>query len=149
MAPHDCPTENELLAASRSGTLPEAYARHLEACPDCAALVAVDQAFKDTARALARQAELPSPHIVLLRARLAARRTEAERGLRPLEWWPRVAGVAAAVILAAVLRQVIVDLAQPGANALGSPSPIQMAFGLGLLAVAALPLLTTWRRSAV
>ncbi|HEX4952492.1 MAG TPA: hypothetical protein VF017_03740 [Thermoanaerobaculia bacterium] len=149
MTPRSCPPETELLAASRSGALAETLARHLETCPDCAALVAVDEALRSTAQALAGQADLPSPHTVLLRGRLAARRAEAERSLRPLEWWTRLVGVAAGVALLAGLRQVVLTLGEPTAASLGSPTPVQVAFGLGLLAVAALPLLSTWRRSAV
>jgi hypothetical protein len=143
MNANPCEREAAILAAARAGTLGAAEREHLRGCESCEAALAIEAAFAtlaaspDLGRAAAR---LPSAHQVLLRARLEARRAEAERSLRPLLLWQRfAAGVAAAAVAVglALGAPVLAGIAQ--APRIDSASPARLLFAVGVLAIVALP----------
>jgi hypothetical protein len=79
---------------------------------------------------------VPSAGSLLLRAQLRARREAAERSLRPLAIWRRVAGAAgAALALLGLLRGG--DFF--GALWTAAPSPAELLFAAGVLALGGLP----------
>jgi len=143
-------------SCARAGALAEAAARrpldaeeraHARDCEVCATELAL-AASGALARSLVAAAQLPTARQTLLRARLEARRREAERRLRPLAIWQAVAlAVAVATGLWLVPPMIGALVAAPtGATAV---SPAQLVFALGLALLAALPLLAAGGRRSV
>ncbi len=139
-----CNHEDRILAAVRTGVRtgelsPEQRA-HLASCPSCLAAVEAEHAMSALAEPLVQAARrrLPPPEVILLRAKLRARREAAERSLRPLEIWLRFAAVAVAMGLALGLS---VSGSLFGALASGPAQlhPSRLLFAVGLAALAVLP----------
>jgi len=135
-----CSDEDRILSAARAGELSAAQSEHLAGCSACSAAVAAERAMHELSEALAAAARprLAPPEVVLLRARIRARREAAERSLRPVEIWQRFAA-------GAVAAAVLVALAFSGslfgglASAPARPDPSQILLAVGLAALAALP----------
>lgn len=149
-----CPESHELLAATRRGALDEHLRSHLANCADCALALEVEQAMRassETLAAVARERLAPA-EVVLLRARLRARRESAERSLRPMEIWQRFAVAAAAVGLAVgvlLSGSLFTTLGRLG-SASGSTAadPRQAALVAGVAALLALPFVQRTRPTA-
>lgn len=142
MTPETCPREPGLLAALRRDSLAADDVAHLASCARCA-LAADAERWMSGAVAAFSSDRLPSAGSLLLRAQLRARREAAERSLRPLRAWWRVAGAAgAAVALYAATRGDAFFAAVWTA----SPTPAEALFAGGTLLLAALPVWLRLRR---
>jgi len=138
-----CDREATLLARLREGRADEEDRRHLESCPDCALAASSDRWMSEAADRL-RPRHLPSPGSLLFRARLRARREAAERALRPLAIWRRLALAGAAACLGAIALSgsFFAGLADASIS-----TPLAL-FVAGSLALGALPFLRPAGRDA-
>lgn len=93
----------------------------------------------------ARSAPTAAPGLLLLRARLRARREAEERGVRPLEVWNLVAAAVCLVALAAGVRGLVASLADQAAAA-GSPPAAWLGAALLVAAIPSTALLLASRR---
>jgi len=135
MTPETCSREERLLAALRRGPLASDDAAHLAACPSCALAADAERWMSGAVAAFASD-RVPSAGSLLLRAQLRARREAAERSLRPLTIWRRLAGAAgAALALLGVLRGD--DFF--GALWSAAPNPAELLFAFGVLVLGGLP----------
>lgn len=147
MKNESCPRASALADAAARRLLAAEERAHARDCDLCATELAL-AASGALARGLVVAARLPTARQTLLRARLEARRREAERRLRPLAIWQAVAlavAVATGLWLVPPMIDALVD-APTGATA---ASPAQLVFALGLALLAALPLLAVGRRRSV
>jgi hypothetical protein len=138
-----CPEESTLLAAARAGALAASEGAHLATCGACADAVESERALAALSAALAAEAgaRLAAPEVVLLRARLRARRAAEERSLGPLAAWQRLAAaVAAAVVAGGLLLSAGLFRGFAAAPA-AAPSPSQLVGALAVVVLAAAPLL--------
>ena len=135
-----CNDEDRILSAARAGGLSAAQSAHLASCSSCALALERSGRWSRSSGALAAEARsrLAPPEVILLRAKLRARREAAERSLRPLELWQRFAAWAVAAGL-------VVGVAFSGslfsglASTPDRPDPSQLLFAVGVAALAALP----------
>jgi hypothetical protein len=141
MSREPCPHTAELLAAARCGAPDSVAAAHAATCRECADALLVGAFLTAESTAAAAEARPPDPAVVLWRVRRERRRAAAERALRPIAIWERIAAVAAlagaAVFGAAALGSLGSDL---GALAASAGSDLAAALPLAaaalLLAVA-------------
>ncbi|HEX9800865.1 MAG TPA: hypothetical protein VGC00_11925 [Thermoanaerobaculia bacterium] len=142
MSTEPCAREATLLAALRRGRLSADDEAHLDGCASCA-LAADAERWMATAVARLGPAALPSAGSLLLRAQVRARRDAAERSLRPLATWRRIALVGGAAL-------ILFALARGGDFLAGlwtaSPTPAEALLAAGLVTLAALPAWLRWRR---
>lgn len=142
MTANPCPRASAILAARRSAAglgWTDDDRAHLAGCATCRDAVAVERAFAAVALPASAQAaarHLPPANVVLLRARLAARRAALERSVVPLALWQTVTGavaVAGGVLALATLPELGLGAA--------TPTAVQLVAGLGLVGLATLPFL--------
>ena len=136
---HECPREQEALAAVVSGALDSGLKRHVAKCAECREVMAVSAWLQGIAQE--DPASLPLAERVWWRAqvdrRLATRHALAERAARPIRWFERGAAAAIAFTLGGILWSHAVPTAGAAIDRLSDPT----AFGAltaGLLALAAL-----------
>jgi hypothetical protein len=135
-----------VLAALRRGGLDAELSGHVRSCAVCGPAAGAERALRALAAA-ASEAPLPAPELVLLRARLRARRAAEERSLRPLLLWHRAAAAVAAAGLtagAALGAPVLGGIAGAG----GDATPARLLMGAGLLLLAALAARSVGRHAA-
>ena len=134
-----CDREERIRLAVRGGELAAGDRGHLEACPKCSAAVAADAALRAAAAEWSTAAGMAGASQLLLRARLEARRTAAERSLRPILVWQGVAGVTALIALAVGLAlwspTYQAFAARPSA---GAVAPAHWVLAAGVAALTAL-----------
>lgn len=142
MATERCEREVRLLAALRDGRAGEDDFVHLAACASCALAAEADRWLRQAAAAMTPES-LPSPGALLLRARLRAQREAAERSLRPIAVWRRLALAVGGAALAGVA------LGSPffSASWSAAPSPALALFAAGTVLLAALPVWFRLRRA--
>jgi hypothetical protein len=135
-----CSDEDRILTSARAGALSAEQRAHVAGCPSCAAALETESALSALSEALAAQARprLAPSDVILLRAKLRARREAAERSLRPLELWQRFAALAAAIGLVVGLS-ISGSLFGGLASAPARPDPSHLLFAVALAALAALP----------
>jgi hypothetical protein len=98
-----CEREAEVLAAARSGRLPDELERHAAACPPCQAQLAVSRVMLDIADIDGEPHALPGPAAIWWKAQLV-RRWQAERRVaEPMEAMQRFELVAVLVALVGLL----------------------------------------------
>lgn len=96
-----CDREPTLLARLREGRADDEDRRHLATCAACALAASAD-GWLAVAAARLVPGRLPSPGSLLFRAELRARREAAERALRPLAIWRRLALAGTALCLGTI-----------------------------------------------
>jgi hypothetical protein len=98
-----CEREAEVLAAARSGRLPDELERHAAGCPACHAQLAVSRALLEIADIDDEPHPLPRPEAIWWKAQLV-RRWQAERRVaEPMETMQRFELVAGLVALVGLL----------------------------------------------
>ncbi len=98
MSDFSCDREQEVVAASRAGTLGPELLRHAATCLVCAEVVAVTKFLQNESR-LESKLPLPDADFVWRKAQLRARREAVERATRPIRLFARLAYVAGGVVL--------------------------------------------------
>ncbi len=145
-----CTRGGGIAAAAERRALDAEERDHLRTCDACATNLAI-AASRRLARDLAAAAQLPTARQTLLRARLAARRCEAERRLRPLVIWQSIVlavSLSVSAWLAPSLLRALV--ATPPAQSSASPAQLVFVAGVALLALlAALSVVAIGRRRTV
>lgn len=141
-----CQRDSVILRSAHSRTgLGSEELRHVATCEGCQLALAADAVMTPLFRAPA-VSNLPPAGVVLLRARLAARRRDAERALAPIALW-RVVITVVSIVGAAVLflggRLTFSSLWTSST----APAGAETVTLLGVLAVAALPFLSYLRTS--
>ena len=99
MKPENCPHENAIAAAARSGEWSPELRAHRDGCMTCAELTLVTAAMALDAEALMDESlPLPDPGVIWLRARLQEKEHDFQRATRAIVWVQRatLAVVAAA-----------------------------------------------------
>jgi len=92
MTPNNCPHEEAVTAAARSGDWSPELTAHRDGCLTCAELTLVVAALAADAEELAAiNAPLPDPAPIWLRARLASRERQYQRATRAIVWVQRAA----------------------------------------------------------
>lgn len=88
MKNNGCENEVRILEALGRGVAPEALdeplRRHIAGCASCAEVVSIYELFQNDSQQLCAAVPLPNAGLVWWRAALAARRTVADRALRPI-----------------------------------------------------------------
>lgn len=144
-----CNDEVRILSAARAGELSAPQRAHIAGCAACSAAIETERAMGEISGALAAVARprLAPPGVVLLRARIRARREAAERSLRPLELWQRfaAAAVAGGIVLGVALSGSLFSGLTSSSPA--RPDPSQLLLAAGLAALAALPFARSLRRT--
>lgn len=141
MNPEDCPLEARVLAVLRAGCSDPEILRHLDRCSACGAAALAERALRSLAEERAAAHGLPSPGIVLLRARLRARREAGDRSLRPVLVWQRIVTLVAAagLTLGAVAgAPVLAAFGGLGGGKGLEATPARFLLGAGLLVLATL-----------
>jgi len=92
MTTNNCPHEEAVTAAARSGDWSPELTAHRDGCLTCAELTLVVAALAADAEELAAiNAPLPDPAPIWLRARLASRERQYQRATRAIVWVQRAA----------------------------------------------------------
>ena len=129
-------------ATDDRGALSAEQKVHLASCPRCALAADAERWMTAAAASLAPES-IPSAGSLLLRAQLRARRDAAERSLRPLAAWRRLALTGGAAL-------ALFALARGGGFFAGvwtaTPTPAEALLAAGVVALAALPAWMRWRR---
>ena len=95
----DCPQEEDVSKASRTGQWTVPIKAHLAECSHCREIVLASRWMQALAQFPESDAALPEPGVVWWRAQLIEKQAAAERSQKPLEW---VENFTAAVIAIAV-----------------------------------------------
>lgn len=136
-----CRREARVCDAARQGTLTGALAAHAAACASCARAAAAGAALRQAAAALAAEARLPDPDLLLRRAAVERRRVATERALRPLRLVRRAAwaaGAGAVVALAPLLSRHLRLPSLPPTHELFPTAGAPATVALGALFLSAL-----------
>lgn len=154
MIDRTCDREAAVLAAYRihggiggANGLDEELRGHVSRCAACSVALEAERAAKELAAAFAAEARLAPVDVLVLRARLRARREEAERSLRPLELWQRFAGAAVAAGLAVAAVAFGPMFGALGQAPAGAPSASTL-FALAVASLLALPFARRFRYTA-
>lgn len=104
MSQPQCPFEERVAAASRSGQSSDELRAHIAGCRACEELALVAGYLHASAEEAGFDAPLPSVDCIWQAAQHSARAAVMERALRPIVWARRIAfGTCAAVLIAAIV----------------------------------------------
>ena len=98
-----CHYEVDVLKAARTDEWNESLKAHATDCPRCHDLVQVTTFMNKLGSAEDRQAPLPDPELVWLKAQVLARQAQKEHALRPLVFTEAVGQAVAALAVGAFL----------------------------------------------
>ena len=98
-----CPHEVDVLRAARADEWNESLRAHAAECARCRDLVQVTAFMNKLGAAEDRQAPLPDPELVWLKAQVLARQAQKERALKPLVLAEALGQAAAALAVGAFL----------------------------------------------
>ena len=98
-----CPHEADVLKAARADEWNESLRDHAEECARCRDLLQVATFMKKLDAAEEKQARLPDPELVWLKAQVLARQAQKDRALAPLILAEAVGQAAAALAVGAFL----------------------------------------------
>ena len=98
-----CPHEADVLQAARAGEANESLRDHAADCARCRDLLQVATFMKKLDAAEEKQAPLPDPELVWLKAQVLARQAQKDRALKPLVLAEAVGQAAAALAVGAFL----------------------------------------------
>ncbi len=98
-----CPHEADVLKAARAGEANESLRDHAAECARCRDLLQVVTFMKRLDAAEEKQARLPDPELVWLKAQVLARQAQKERALKPLVFVEAAGQAVAALAVGAFL----------------------------------------------
>ena len=98
-----CPNEADVLRAAREDEWNESLRAHAAECARCRNLAQVATFMNKLGAAEDRQAPLPDPELVWLKAQVLARQARKERALKPLVVAEALGQAAAALVVGALL----------------------------------------------
>ena len=104
MKPVECVHERDVVLAARSGEWSDALRDHAARCAVCSEVALLAAWFASDAQAASREAALPGASHIWWKAELRARQEAAERAVRPIAVFEKIAFVAGGAVLLAVLR---------------------------------------------
>lgn len=97
MMRENCPQEEAVSEAARSGHWEESVSRHAAECPYCREIVQTSSWMQAMAQGGAGDAALPDASLLWWRAQLSERRAKLERAQKAIEWLQIASNVLACV----------------------------------------------------
>ena len=95
-----CTLEEDVLEASRSGSMTEELSRHVAICRTCSDAVSIERLLQSAARAIPEPSGMPDPGRIWLQAKQQRLLEAADRATRPIRAAEKIAVGAGAVGLA-------------------------------------------------